>query len=151
MTQAYDDSLDSFKYEEDKNALPKPHVKIIVDGQSIFMPGMKTYFVNEFQDAGTVVSGTPGKGLYVVGGTYCSCDTVMVGSRRISGVPDKSNTGTRSGADTGSGSSSGGGTICSCDTVDTCSSNCGCVAYTSGSGGGGSVSCGSPCACVPVH
>ncbi len=147
MAEQYDDSIGSFKFKEDKKALPKPHVKIIVDGQSIFMPGMKTYFVDDDQKSGVIghvdKKTASNKGKKVVGGTYCSCNTVLVSSRRIDTYG--------SSGPSGSGSSYGGST-CSCDTVNPCPGNCGCVSYTSsGSGGGGSVSCGSPCACVPVH
>ncbi|MCL2332097.1 MAG: hypothetical protein FWC54_01225 [Actinomycetia bacterium] len=151
MTAKYDDSLDSFEYKEDVGAVPKPHVKIIVDGKSIYLPGMKTYFVGDSLSFGSVTSGTEGKNeLHTVGGTYCSCDTVRVGERLVApaGTGEKE-TRTGPGTDAGSGATA---TTCSCDTVDTCRGNCGCVSYTSNSGGGGgSVSCGSPCACVPVH
>ena len=51
--------------------------------------------------------------------------------------------------------------VCTCESVSTCScvghnaGACSCVAYRPGGGGGGcscqSVSCGSPCACIPVR
>ena len=47
-------------------------------------------------------------------------------------------------------------TVCTCDSVCTCESVCSCDGYqscscVSNTGGGRYVSCGSPCACVPVH
>ena len=111
---------------EDETALPKPQIQIIVDGKSVFKPGMKTYFVDDNADS----SGSAGTGKIV--GTYCSCDTVV--STHL---------------------------VCTCESVSTCScvghnaGTCSCVAYKPGGGGGGcscqSVSCGSPCACIPVR
>ena len=31
-------------------ALPKPQIEIIVDGNSVFKPGMKTYFVDSYDE-----------------------------------------------------------------------------------------------------
>lgn len=110
--------------EPSEGALPKPQIEIIVDGNKVFKPGMKTYFVDDYSD------GSDGSSATVVG-TYCSCDTVLT---------------TR--------------TICTCEHVCTCENVCSCVNHTScscvantspGTSGGGWVSCGSPCACVPVH
>ena len=36
---------------EDETALPKPQIQIIVDGKSVFKPGMKTYFVDDNADS----------------------------------------------------------------------------------------------------
>lgn len=116
-------------HEGDNAALPKPQIEIIVDGNSVFKPGMKTYFVDDYKN---------GEGEYVgkVMGVYCSCDTVV--STHV---------------------------VCTCEAVCTCESVCSCLAYQStvctanvsgcptnkGSGGTRTVSCGAPCACVPVH
>ena len=59
---------------EDETALPKPQIQIIVDGKSVFKPGMKTYFVDDNADS----SGSAGTGKIV--GTYCSCQSVSCGS-----------------------------------------------------------------------
>ena len=111
--------------EADKTALPKPQIEIIVDGKSIFKPGMKTYFIED----GAASSDDADDARIV--GTYCSCDTVV--STHL---------------------------ICTCESVSTCS----CVTYSptnacpaNRTGGGGTVctcqavSCGSPCACIPVY
>jgi len=173
MTVPYDDSLGKYALGKDPGgaAVPKPHIKIIVDGKSVFMPGMKTYLAGDVMGEGSLLSeGKSGDSsaqsgnAKTIGGQYCSCDTVFVGYREQTPGSGSSSSGLGSGS-SGSGSTSGGQT-CSCDTVNTCSSNCGCVNYTTcscvgnstcscvgytSSGGGGSVSCGSPCACVPVH
>ena len=108
--------------EAREDVLPKPQLEIIVDGNSVFKPGMKTYFVDEYGDDGYVTH---------VMGEYCSCDTVL--STHV---------------------------VCTCEHVCTCERVCSCVGYQScscvgniggvGGGGGRWVSCGSPCACVPV-
>ena len=54
--------------------LPKPEVKIIVDGQNVYKPGMKTYFVSE--DSSGEDPGIRGSGGQVVGGTVCTCNAV---------------------------------------------------------------------------
>ena len=119
----YDDRALS---EASDKALPKPQIQIIVDGKSIFKPGMKTYFV---EDGAASSDEAPGGKIV---GTSCSCDTVV--STHL---------------------------ICTCESVSTCS----CVGHTTtvvcpahgiGTGGGTicscqSVSCGSPCACIPVY
>ena len=101
---------------EDETALPKPQIQIIVDGKSVFKPGMKTYFVDDNADS----SGSAGTGK--IAGTYGSCDTVV--STHL---------------------------VCTCESVCSCVgySTCSCVGNKST--GGGRVSCGAPCACVPVH
>lgn len=54
--------------------LPKPEVKIIVDGQTVYKPGMKTYFVGDDGPQGELgIRGSEGN---VVGGTVCSCNAV---------------------------------------------------------------------------
>ena len=110
--------------EASDDALPKPQIEIIVDGNSVFKPGMRTYFVGDYDAEGTEYNGQ-------VVGTYCSCDTVAVTH-----------------------------VVCTCEHVCTCESVCSCLSYTTCScvgntgtsgGGGRYVSCGAPCACVPVH
>ncbi|MDO4797156.1 MAG: hypothetical protein Q4A01_03950 [Coriobacteriales bacterium] len=142
--------------EESPDALPKPQIHIIVDGNSVFKPSMKTYFVDEYKEKTK-------KYETKVMGTYCSCDmvtsthtvctclavctcdahktpTTTVCTCESIGVPTVPNQ-----------------TTCSCDSVCTCESVCSCDGYQScsceshSSGGGRLVSCGSPCACVPVH
>ena len=108
--------------EASDDALPKPQIEIIVDGNSVFKPGMRTYFVGDYDAEGTEYNGQ-------VVGTYCSCDTVTVTHTVCTCL-----------------------SVCTCESVCSCDnySRCSCVGNTS-TGGGGWVSCGSPCACVPVH
>ena len=112
----------------DGKSLPKPQIEIIVDGNTVFKPGMKTYYIKDSESRNTQVMGE-----------YCSCDTVCTCN-----------------------------TVCTCESVCTCQTVCGCVSYTIPTGPKTptvpntpskpgttctcqSVSCGSPCACVPVH
>ena len=53
--------------EPTEGALPKPQIEIIVDGNSVLKPGMRTYFVGDYDAEGTEYNGQ-------VVGTYCSCD-----------------------------------------------------------------------------
>ena len=113
--------------EASDDVLPKPQIEIIADGNKIFKPGMKSYFVDEYNE-------DAGDGSFVdrIIGEYCTCDTVLSVH-----------------------------TVCTCEHVCTCENHCSCVGFTStvpgGLGGSStlcscqSVSCGSPCACVPVH
>ena len=109
------------------DALPKPQIEIIVDGTSVFKPGMKTYFVDDYGEEESLNA--------KVVGTYCSCDTVITTHL-----------------------------ICTCQHVPVCSCEshrtCACVGNAFGTTpniGGGTictcqaVSCGSPCACIPVY
>ena len=105
-------------------ALPKPQIQIIVDGKSVFKPGMKTYFVED--DAESADEHADGK----IVGTYCSCDTVV--STHLICTCESVSSGCSclkyspvSGCPT---NKTGGGVVCTCQ----------------------SVSCGSPCACIPV-
>lgn len=120
--ERYDDRALS---EANDGALPKPQIQIIVDGKSIFKPGMKTYFVEDGDETGS--GDIEGK----VVSTSCRCDTVV--STHLN---------------------------CTCESVSACS----CVSHTvsvgcpaQGGGTGGTVctcqavSCGSPCACIPVY
>lgn len=112
--------------EANDKALPKPQIQIIVDGKNIFKPGMKTYFVED--GAASTDGATDGR----IVSTYCSCDTVV--STHL---------------------------ICTCQSVSTCScvghaTTVVCPAHGIDTGGGTicscqSVSCGSPCACIPVY
>lgn len=124
--ERYDDRSLS---EPSDGTLPKPQIQIVVDGKSIFKPGMKTYFVEDGE--ASTDEGPDGK----IAGTYCSCDTVV--STHL---------------------------ICTCESVSTCSCvghsySVVCPVHGSGTGGGvggtictcQSVSCGSPCACIPVY
>ena len=120
--KSYDDRALS---EPTKGALPKPQIEIIVDGKSVFKPGMKTYFVDDYETEEEKIE-------TVVVGTYCSCDTVI--SSHLVCTCERVNVCTcQSHKITCPCQSNriGGGThtICTCQ----------------------SVSCGSPCACIPVY
>ena len=129
MTRQYNDRALT---EPQKDALPKPQIEIIIDGNSVFKPGLKTFFVDDYvRESGTFT----GK----VMGEYCTCDTVLVPYTVCTCE-----------------------SVCSCNLVCTCESvctceyvcncdghvTCSCVGNTSS---GTWVSCGAPCACVPVH
>ena len=142
--------------EGSADALPKPQIEIIVDGNSVFKPSMKTYFVDEYDE-------DEGKYTGVVMGEYCSCDTVL--STHVVctcdtvctcetvdvGVTDCSCDAVCTCESVGTPTE----TVCTCDPVCTCQDVCSCDGYCScesySSGVGGYVSCGNPCACVPVH
>ena len=135
-------------------ALPKPQIEIIVDGNSVFKPSMKTYFVDDYN-----------KGTHEfeskVMGTYCSCDTVV--STHTVCTCDTVATPAPSGSThtvctcDAVATPAPTETVCTCDAECTCEDVCSCDGYQScscesfSSGGGGMVSCGAPCACVPVH
>ena len=116
----YDDRKLTTKSED---ALPKPQIEIIVDGNSVFKPGMKTYFVDGYDAEKGESSGK-------VMGEYCTCDTVV--STHVVCTCES---------------------VCTCEAVCSCNGyqSCSCVSNVSGGGGSHTVSCGSPCACVPVH
>jgi hypothetical protein len=131
--------------EPPKDALPKPHIEIIVDGNSIYKPGMKTYFVDEAKK-GSIRSTQTTKTATTTTETYteviCTCDLVA--------VPNiKSKTICACEAFCSCNSQCSCEKHCSCNSQCSCQNVCSCNNYSSG--GGGSVSCGSPCACVPVH
>lgn len=123
------------------DALPKPQIEIIVDGNSIFKPGMKTFFVDSYDEEDKQ---------YVtkVMGEYCTCDTVTTTYT----ICTCEHVCTCNAVCTCEAH-----TECSCDSVCSCENVCSCDGYQSCSceshsdGGGQWVSCGSPCACVPVH
>ncbi len=110
--------------------LPKPEVKIIVNGQSVYKPGMKTYFAGaEGEDTAMHpdggIRGSEGR---VVGGQVCVCNAVCTCDSQTSTCPCNSQ--------------------CSCEgyTTCTCDSQCSCQSYSSGG-----CSCNQVCTCVPVH
>lgn len=71
---------DRINPDDIQRKLPKPEIKILVDGQSVFKPGMRTYLVESLDNAGHIQGGDPEserKG-GVVTYTVCSCNTVAV-------------------------------------------------------------------------
>ena len=127
--------------EGSDDVLPKPQIEIIVDGNSVFKPSMKSYFVDEYDE-------DDGHYTAQVMGEYCSCDTVLT----TYAVCTCEHVCT---CDTVATPATPTETTCSCDSVCTCEAVCSCDGYQSCScqshNSGGYVSCGSPCACVPVH
>lgn len=122
----YNDRIDLGVSSQD--SLPKPEVKIILNGNSLYKPGMKTYFVEDDSESASIGTGHSEN---VVTGVYCSCNKVEVSNANL---------------------------VCSCNPYNSCPSNCSCNAYTattattkSNSGGGAWVPCTAPCSCVPVH
>ena len=83
--------------QEDKSKIPQPEISIIVDGKNIFKPGMKSVFI-EADDSVTV-----GDRKQLVGGVYCSCNTVCT----CQSV-----------------------TVCSCQGVCGCNSQCSCNSHS---------------------
>ena len=126
---------DRIKSQDADKKLPKPEVYIVKDGDSVFKPGMKTYFVDTKDDSDDSFSESSGS-IYtgkqtVITETVCVCDKVCTCNPQCSCESD-----------------------CSCDSVCTCQSNCSCDSvcscqsnYSSYS----SCSCNQVCSCVPVH
>jgi hypothetical protein len=123
--------------EPPEGALPKPHIEIIVDGNKIYKPGMRTYFVEDNGLDASIISNPNGSGVYTE--EVCSCNTVVVYSYdEVSDFPQGYEPSYVCSCDS----------ECVCESFCSCDSDCSCDSYSSG---GGMVSCGSPCACVPVH
>jgi len=130
--------------EQAANAkLPKPEVKIIVDGQNVYKPGMKTFFVGDDGNNVTIDqdTGIRGSGGQVVGGTVCTCNAVCTCEAVCS-------------CESYSVCTCESYSVCTCEAVCTCesystctcNSQCSCLSYSSGS-----CSCNQVCTCVPVH
>lgn len=119
------------------SSLPKPEISIVVDGNRVFKPGMKTVFIDDDQQA-TVQGSLPAKstGTGVITGSYCSCNTVQVCTCNT--------------VCTCQAVSTYSGITCSCNPHCNCEGHCTCNTYTKPSSGGGG-SCNGPCSCVPVH
>ena len=147
--------------KESDEALPKPQIEIIVDGNSVFKPSMKTYFVDEYDKSKKEYESQ-------VMGTYCSCDMVTSTHTVCTCNTVATPVGTTCTCDAVATPAPVQTTCtcdtvatptpvetCSCDSVCTCEAVCSCDGYQSCSceshTSGGGVSCGSPCACVPVH
>jgi len=138
--------------EEDEAVLPKPQVKIIVDGNSIYKPGMKTVFAENLTRIRGISATCP-----TDSEALCTCDTVIQGNsyptigvictceahvdcscdshctcQNVGSCPYNTvggNTSGNTGGNTGGTGGTTGGSVCTCQ----------------------SVSCNGPCACVPVH
>lgn len=68
-------SNDRIQSGETDARLPKPQVKIIVDGNEIIKPGMHTFFVESDEKAAIQAGGQTGG---VITYTVCTCNTVPV-------------------------------------------------------------------------
>lgn len=66
---------DRIKSQNAERKLPKPEVYVIRDGETIFKPGMKTWFAEEDDGGGTRGNVRGGK-FEIVGGTVCVCNRV---------------------------------------------------------------------------
>jgi len=148
--------------DEVAGVLPKPQVHIIVDGNSIYKPGMKTVFAETDGIVEEVSGSCP-----TDSESFCQCDVVYTKKLVPSlGVVCTCEAYTPCSCED----------HCTCQNVDSCPyysaaaplnplcpTDGGCPTYSApapGSGGytgGGSictceaVSCNGPCACVPVH
>lgn len=58
--------------------LPKPEVKIIVDGKEVVKPGMRTFFAEDESGNGAIHSGDKTYSGGVITYTVCTCNTVSV-------------------------------------------------------------------------
>ena len=118
--------------------LPKPEVEIIVAGEKVLKPGMKTFFVRLDEESGVdnkvkteVVTGK------TVFGTVCTCDMVCTCEAVCSCVGYVS-------------CSCQSYVACSCESHSICTCNsqsyCSCNSQSSSY-----CSCNKVCSCVPVH
>ncbi len=144
-----DDRLSSADAEK---KLPQPEVYIMRDGEAVFKPGMKTWFVETKNEDSSRSSGVVhGQTGYVVGGTVCTCNTVCTCESVSSSECSCNSVCTCESVCSCVGE-------CSCNSVCTCESVCSCVGdcscnsvCTCQSTGGGYCSCNKVCSCVPVH
>ena len=67
---------DRFKDRDADVRLPKPLIKILKDGESVYKPGMKTYLAGETTKDGKKDQGIKDSKGLVVAGTICTCNTV---------------------------------------------------------------------------
>ena len=128
---------DRIKSQDADKKLPKPEVYIVKDGDSVFKPGMKTYFVDSKDDSSSSSesSGSIHTGKQkTITETVCVCNKVCTCNPQCSCENDCS-------CDS----------VCSCNSVCTCESNCSCNSVCtceSNYSSGGSYTY---CSCVPVH
>ena len=134
-----DDRLSS--NEADKK-LPQPEVYIVRNGEAVFKPGMKTWFVDTRKGGAKVPSGVmrDGNGAEMRGmvcacNPFCTCEATCSCNPQCACQP-----------------------VCSCDPVCTCNPVCACqttctcqVTCTCQTTGGGYCTCNKVCTCNPVH
>ncbi len=69
-----DDRISSADAE---SKLPQPEVHIVRNGEAVFKPGMKTWFVEAREDGSSETAGVVhGQSGVVVGGTVCTCNLI---------------------------------------------------------------------------
>ena len=113
--------------------MPKPEISIMVDGNKIFKPGMKSVFI---EDDESVIIGDAREG--TVRGSYCSCNAVSVCTCNAVCTCESVCTCEAVCSCVGH---------CSCDQVCSCDGHCSCNQVCTCQ----SKSSGSYCSCVPVH
>ncbi len=133
-----DDRLSS--NEADKK-LPQPEVYIVRNGEAVFKPGMKTWFVDTRKGGAKVPSGVmrDGNGAEMRGmvcacNPFCTCEATCSCNPQCACQP-----------------------VCSCDPVCTCNPVCACqttctcqVTCTCQTTGGGYCTCNKVCTCNTV-
>ena len=95
---------DRIKSDDAEKKLPKPEIYIIRNGDAVFKPGMKTWFVEtreeKVTESGGAVKGSTGN---TVTSTVCICNKVAVPTAKPCSCNKVS-----------------GGSYCSCNKVCTC-------------------------------
>ncbi|MCL2337066.1 MAG: hypothetical protein FWC60_06565 [Firmicutes bacterium] len=133
-------SAESAPAKKGSAKIPQPEISIIVAGNKIFKPGMKSVFI---EDDDTVTIGQETD--IVNGGAYCSCNAVQFCSCNTVCTCESVGA-SAAGSSLGQCSCN---QVCSCDPHCSCESHCGsyssCTCQSRSSGGG------SYCSCVPVH
>lgn len=119
--------------DDNPSKIPQPEISIIVDGNKVFKPGMKSVFIDDDENA--VIGSDNGTH---TGGGYCSCNSVSVCTCNTVCTCESvcSCVGHCSCNQVCSCESH-----CSCNQVCTCNSQCSCQSNYGGS----------YCSCVPVH
>ena len=118
--------------------LPKPEVEIIVAGEKILKPGMKTFFVRLDEESGVEnkvkTEVVTGKTVY---GTVCTCDMVCTCENVCPCVGYVACS-----CESYVACSCESHAVCTCNSQSTCTCNSQSSSYCS---------CNKVCSCVPVH
>ncbi len=171
---------DRIQSSDIESRLPKPEVKIIVSGESVYKPGMRTFLADDDVTSGIIFEGSTGHtqdepvrasdnftpdqyerarsdaprdsdGRRVTRYTVCTCNTVLIGSIRTL-YPGENPTPSPSPSPTPKPTAKPR-TTCTCNKVKTCD----CNSYkapkkcTCNSQKSSRCSCNKVCSCVPVH
>ncbi|MBR4500678.1 MAG: hypothetical protein IKP22_02125 [Clostridia bacterium] len=133
-----DDRLSSS--EADKK-LPQPEVYIVRNGEAVFKPGMKTWFVETRKGSAPVPSGEmrDGNGA-VMRGMVCTCNPFCTCEATCSCNPQCACQPVCS-CDP----------VCSCNPVCSCQTTCSCQVTCSCQTTGSTCTCNTVCTCNPVH